>query len=174
MNITIVAAMAKNSTIGDNGAIPWMGKFPEDMKHFRATTEGGGKAVLMGRKTWESLPGPLRGRVNMVLTRSKTYPLDPYAVRVGSHAEAIRWAERNGIEDLYVIGGEEIYKEAMTYADAIWLTLIEREIKGDAKFPIINQDIYHCTMVMSNENAHFSFQFQYWPRKTCAARSSHA
>lgn len=173
MNITVVVAQALNYVIGDKGTIPWMGQFPEDMKHFRNLTEGPGKAVLMGRKTYESLESPLRNRINMVMTRQKTYPLDPYVVRVENHAQAIRWAERNGIQRLFVIGGEELYKEALTYADDIWLTLIEQEVPGDAKFPVINQDQFHCTMTQSGQNANGSYQFQYWTRNT-KARSKDA
>lgn len=173
MNITIVVAQAKNGIIGDNGTIPWMGKFPEDMKHFRNLTEGPGKAVLMGRKTFETLESPLRNRINMVMTRQKTYPLDPYCVRVENHAQAIRWAERNKIQRLFVIGGEELYREALTYADDIWLTLIEQEFQGDVKFPLINQDLFHCTMTQSGQNANGSYQFQYWSR-TARTRSQDA
>jgi dihydrofolate reductase len=166
MQITVVAAHARNYVIGDKGQIPWMGQFPEDMKHFRQLTEGPGKAVLMGRKTYESLPGPLRNRVNIVMTRQKTYPLDPYIVRVDNHAQAIRWAERNKIQKLFVIGGAEIYKEALTYADDIWVTTIDADYPGDAKFPLINQDEFHVSMTqsMQGEKLGTTFQFQYWLR----------
>lgn len=166
MIITVVAAHARNYVIGDHGQIPWMGQFPEDMKHFRQLTEGPGKAVLMGRKTYESLPAPLRNRINIVMTRQKTYPLDPYVVRVENHAQAIRWAERNGIHKLFVIGGAEIYKEALSYADDIWVTTIDADYKGDAKFPIINQDEFHINMThsMQADKLGTTCQFQYWVR----------
>jgi dihydrofolate reductase len=166
MKITVVAAMAKNRTIGDNGSIPWAGKFPEDMKHFRNLTEGPGKAVLMGRKTWESIGSkPLRNRTNIVLTRDTTYPLDPYVVRVQSQAEALVWCQYNAIENLFVIGGAQVYREAVRYADELILTEIEKSYGGDAKFPFFDTNALRCWGVESGTNAEFSYQFQFYRRR---------
>lgn len=165
MKITIVAAAARNGVIGDKNTIPWMGKFPQDMRHFKNLTQGPGKAVLMGRNTWESMGGkPLRGRINLVLTGNQTYPMDRYAVRVSNHAEAIRWCERRGMSDLFIIGGAGVFKEALTYADNIVLTVIDREFRGDTKMPAIDQSQFRAWAVESGENEHFSYRFEYWNR----------
>lgn len=172
MKITVVAAMSRNRIIGDNGTIPWAGKFPEDMKHFRNLTEGAGKAVLMGRKTWESIGAkPLRNRINMVLTRDITYPLDAYAVRVQSQAEAIQWARYNEIKDLFIIGGSEVYKEAVRFADEIVLTTIDSDYRGDAKMPFFDTNEMRCWGVESGTNQHFDYQFQFYRRRGIACQS---
>jgi dihydrofolate reductase len=179
MKITIVAAMARNRTIGDKGAIPWMGKFPEDMRHFRNLTQGSGKAVLMGRKTWESIGSkPLPGRFNFVLTRDTANVVklcfdenencvydNKSPVFVMNDIQRIVDTARNyGMMDLFIIGGEQVYHEALKFADEIVLTVIERSFGGDAKFPIIDQKDYHCWGVESGENEAFSYHFEYHRR----------
>ena len=125
--ITLVLAMAENGVIGRDGTIPW--RISEDLKRFKALTVG--KTVMMGRKTWDSLPRkPLPDRVNLVVTRQKDWQADG-AVRVSSLAEAQGLA---GEGNLMVIGGAEIYRAALSRADRIELTLVHDDFVGDAVF----------------------------------------
>lgn len=123
MSVTLVLAAAENGVIGKDGAIPWC--IADDMKRFKALTMG--KTVVMGRKTWESLPKkPLPGRVNVVVTRDPGWRAEGAKV-VHSVAEAL-----NG--EVMVIGGAEIYRAALSLADRIELTEVHGDFSGDAVF----------------------------------------
>ncbi len=130
-HITLVLAMADNGTIGDANAIPW--RLPEDMRRFKALTLG--KPVVMGRKTWESLPKkPLPRRTNIVVTRDAAYRAQDAVIATTIEA-AIARAKEESPEDIMVIGGAEIYRAALPLATHIELTEIHGDIEGDTKFP---------------------------------------
>jgi dihydrofolate reductase len=132
--IIIIAAVAKNRVIGKDNQLLW--NIPEDMAHFKALTQG--HAVLMGRKTWESLPErfrPLPGRRNIVITRQADYAA-PGAVVASSLEQGI--AAAHGTEKLFIIGGAEIYTQAMMLADTLEITEVGLEPEGDAWFPEIS------------------------------------
>jgi dihydrofolate reductase len=135
VKLSIVAAVARNGVIGRDNAIPW--RIPEDMAHFRALTTG--HAVVMGRKTWESLPKrPLPGRDNIVITRQRGY-VAPGATLVTSPQVALSKAEmfarRSHSDEIAVIGGGEIFTILLPFADRIYLTEVDLEVKGDTNFP---------------------------------------
>lgn len=128
--IILIAAVAKNCIIGNNNALPW--HLPEDMKHFKALTTG--HAVLMGRKTWESLPPkfrPLPNRQNYVLTRDEAYGA-PGATVLHALDEAMKVGAGG---TAYIIGGAELYAHALPYAQRLELTEIDAAFEGDAHFP---------------------------------------
>jgi dihydrofolate reductase len=133
--IALVVARARNGVIGKAGAIPW--RLSTDLKRFKALTMG--KPVIMGRKTWDSLPfKPLPGRLNIVLTRDQSF--EPKgAVACDSFAEALSMAreqaEEDGAAEICVIGGGEIYALALPRAARIYLTEVALEPEGDAVFP---------------------------------------
>lgn len=128
MAVILIAAMGKNRVIGHHNKLPW--RLPEDMAFFRRTTTG--NPVLMGRKTFESFGArPLKNRVNIVLTRSTDYA--PEGAEIAHSVEEALSRHRSG--DVYVIGGEEIYRQLLPVADRIVLTEIESEFEGDAFFP---------------------------------------
>ncbi|OUM97014.1 MAG: dihydrofolate reductase [Thermobacillus sp. ZCTH02-B1] len=128
MTITLIAAMARNRVIGRNNGLPW--RLPDDMKFFMRSTVG--RTVLMGRRTFESLPGgPLKNRRNVVLTRRTDYRPDGCEV-VHSVEEAL---ERYGGDELMVAGGAEVYRLFLPHADRMLLTEVEAEVEGDAYFP---------------------------------------
>lgn len=130
--ITLVAALSRNRCIGKDGQLVWHNK--EDMARFKALTTG--KVVIMGRKTWESLPEkfrPLPNRVNVIVTRQADYPIPPGTIRASTIEDALRL---NG--ELMIIGGGEIYAEALAHADKLELTEIDKEIEGDAFFPEVD------------------------------------
>ena len=123
MKLTLILAAAENGVIGRDGAIPW--RIPEDLKRFKALTIG--KAVLMGRKTWDSLPKkPLPERRNIVVTRRRDWR--------AQGAETMSLEDALAIEGVMVIGGAEIYRAALPLADRIELTEVHRAFDGDATF----------------------------------------
>lgn len=138
--MVIIAAVANNGVIGKDGALPW--RLPEDLRHFKALTSG--HAVIMGRKTWESLPArcrPLPGRHNIVVTRNPAY-VAPGATVVTALADALRL---NIDATAFVIGGAELYAHALPLADRLELTEIDADIDGDASFPAFDRRAWRET-----------------------------
>lgn len=132
MSITMIAAMARNRTIGIDNKLPW--RIPDDMAFFKRTTTG--TTVVMGRKTLQSFGGPLKNRRNVVLTRTADFQVEGCEV-VHSVEEALETLRG---EDLMVIGGEQIYRLFLPYADRLLLTEIEEEFDGDTHFPAFSSD----------------------------------
>jgi len=126
--VALIAAVAKNGVIGIDNRLPW--HLPDDLRRFRALTEG--HAVIMGRRTWESLRAPLRNRQNIVVTRRRELRAAGCET-AASLAEAI--ARVRLPEPVFVIGGEELYRAALPFAQRLYLTEIERDFEGDARFP---------------------------------------
>lgn len=126
--LTLIAARARNGVIGINNELPW--HLPEDLRHFRQQTTG--HTVLMGRKTWESIGRPLPGRRMVVISRQQL-DLPEGVTLAASLEEAI--ARHQADDELFVIGGAQIYAQAMPLADRILLTEIDLEPEGDAFFP---------------------------------------
>lgn len=128
--ITLVAAMAANRAIGLDGRMPW--HLPRELKHFKQTTLG--KPIVMGRITWQSIGRVLPGRQNIVVTRNSTYQA-PGCDVVASLAHAVEVAEG---PEVMVIGGGQIYAEAMPFADRMVLTVVDCEPEADTWFPSWN------------------------------------
>jgi dihydrofolate reductase len=138
MQLALIYARAANGVIGRGGALPW--HLPEDMAHFRALTQG--CPVIMGRKTWDSLPPrfrPLPGRENIVVTRQSGWQAGG-AQRAGSLDEAIAHAGRLGAATAWVIGGAQIYAQALPLAARVEVTEIERDYEGDAHAPALGPE----------------------------------
>ncbi|HUX64505.1 dihydrofolate reductase [Sulfuricella sp.] len=136
--LSIIAAMAKNRAIGIGNTLPW--RLPEDLKHFKALTLG--HHILMGRKTWESLPGKLPGRTPVVITRSRDLQA-PGCIVVNSIEDAI--AACGGDDEVFFIGGAELYRQALDIADRLYLTEIRAEFEGDAWFPEFDTNLWQET-----------------------------
>jgi dihydrofolate reductase len=137
MIISAIAAVADNGTIGINGDLPW--HLPDDLKYFQRITMG--HPVITGRKNYESIPEkyrPLRGRVNIVVTRNPEYEA-PGAKVCSSIDEAIAMASELDEEEIFVIGGGEMYRAALQAGliDRLYLTLVHADIAGDTSFPMI-------------------------------------
>ena len=140
--LVIIAAVARNRVIGKDNRLLW--NIPEDMAHFKALTAG--HTVVMGRKTWESLPPrfrPLPGRRNIVISRQADYTA-PGAEVADSLENALKLASTQGpaadsmvAATVFIIGGEQIYKQAMAVADRLEITEVDLEPEGDAWFPEI-------------------------------------
>ncbi len=139
MRLSLIVAMDKNRLIGVNGRIPW--RLPDDMKWFREQTMG--KPVIMGRKTFESIPDrfrPLPGRRNIVVTRNWLYQAE--GVTVINSVEAAL-AAAGVVDEIVVIGGAELYTQLLPQADRLYLTRIDAEFDGDAYFPEIDPAAWH-------------------------------
>ena len=126
--VALIAAVASNRVIGADNRLPW--RLADDLRHFRALTVG--HAVIMGRKTWESLPRALPERQNIVVTRQRSYAAAGAEI-AGSFDEALALVRFP--EPAFCIGGSEIYRAALARAARLHLTEIDRDFDGDAKFP---------------------------------------
>ena len=131
MKLTIVAALAANGVIGRGGALPW--HLPEDLRRFKTLTMG--RPVLMGRRTFESIGKPLPGRRNLVLTRG-AMSMPAGVDRVAGIPAAI--ALCGEVSEVCVIGGAEVYRQALPLATHLELTLVDTALEGDVHFPPLN------------------------------------
>ena len=123
--------MSKNRVIGDSNTLIW--HLPEDLKRFKQLTTG--NAIVMGRKTYESIGRPLPNRRNIIITRDKDY-----SVEGGEIVNSLEEAFLITGSDCFVIGGGEIYKQSLSYSQKIYLTLIDKDFEGDTEFPEINSE----------------------------------
>lgn len=135
--VALIAAVAENGVIGNHGTIPW--RLPGDFAHFRRMTMG--KPLIMGRKTFESIGRPLPGRTNIVVSRHAGYQPDGVIVISSleaalEHAQAIAKADR--ANEVMIGGGAEIYRQAMPFADRMYLTVVALQPEGDTFFPQID------------------------------------
>lgn len=141
MLLSIIVAQSENRIIGRGNKLPWY--LPEDLKYFKRITQG--KPIVMGRKTFESIGKPLPGRTNIVITRNPDYASAGIHV-VASMDQALALAEQqaliDGSEEVLVIGGAEIYQQALQQADRLYVTQVHAVIEGDASFPEINMDLW--------------------------------
>jgi dihydrofolate reductase len=144
MHIAIHVAIAENGVIGREGGLPW--RLSTDLKRFKAETMG--KSVIAGRKTWESFPKrPLPGRLNIVVTRDNTYRAEG-AETAPSLKDAIALATARarctpGVDEICVIGGGEIYAQALPLADRLHVTHVLAKVDGDTVFPPIDPEIWY-------------------------------
>ncbi|MDC0664057.1 dihydrofolate reductase [Marinobacter sp. SS21] len=140
MRKALIVAMARNRVIGRNNALPWY--LPGDLRYFKQATMG--KPIIMGRKTWDSIGRPLPGRLNVVITRKADWPVPDGVRQAASLADALvtaeAQAELEGGDEVMVIGGGQIYAEALPLVDRMYITQVHAEVAGDAHFPIVNWD----------------------------------
>ena len=140
-DIVLVLAWADNGVIGDRGRIPW--RIADDMKRFKALTMG--KPIVMGRKTWDSLPKkPLPGRTNIVVTRNPAWQAEG-AVVVHSFDEALARARSENPSQIAIVGGAAIYKAALPLATRIELTEVHTNAQGDTQLPPFDKSIWRQT-----------------------------
>lgn len=149
MRIVIVAAVGRNGVIGVDGHLPW--RITEDLARFKRMTMG--HALVMGRATFESIGHPLEGRSNIVLTRSEDWGHIGVDV-VGSIEEAIGLASARG-QDVFVSGGEEVYRQMLPIANVMELTEVDQEPSGDTWFPPVDWSQWN----LSSREPHAGFEF---------------
>jgi dihydrofolate reductase len=132
-SLSLIAAMARNRVIGIDNRLPW--HLPADLQHFKATTLG--KPMIMGRKTWESLPGLLPGRPHIVVSRDPAYVAEGARV---AHTLEQAIALAGGVAgEVMLIGGANLYAQALPLADRLYLTLVDADVEGDAWFPAFDE-----------------------------------
>lgn len=154
--ISIIVATSANRVIGRDGDMPW--KLSSDLKRFKALTIG--HPVIMGRKTFESIGKPLPGRLNIVVTRDHDWESEgvlrvsslPAAIDLGTenvrsiHAQATEDADPEELpREVFIIGGGEIYRQALPMVDVLYVTHIDAEIEGDTRFPPIDETVFEKT-----------------------------
>lgn len=138
--IGLIFAQSSNGFIGKDGQLLF--QIPEDMKRFKDLTEGG--VVIMGRKTWESLPEkfrPLPNRTNIVLTRERVGNFENAEIATDLESVLLN-LHRQSETNVWIIGGESVYSEAIEYADVIHQTLVTKEFEGDARAPFIEPEVW--------------------------------
>jgi len=149
MSINIIAAMAKNRVIGLNGQIPW--HIPKELKYFKRMTSGNNSAIVMGRKTWESLPiKPLPNRRNFVLTKNNFHLTFPDGLVLKEPDDVVRL--RKIYSNIWIIGGQSVYEQYINkpYIDRLYLTEIDETFEGDTYFPKIPSGF--CKTIQGNAN----------------------
>lgn len=136
--IALIVAVARNGVIGRDNQMPW--RLPGELQYFKATTLG--KPIVMGRKTFQSLGRPLPGRTNIVITRDKSFSAPDGVVVVdtvdAALAAADAIAQRDGVDEIMVIGGAEIYRQTLPLADVLYVTEVQADVEGDAFFPAVD------------------------------------
>lgn len=166
MIIALIAAAAENNVIGRDNDLPW--DLPDDLKFFRETTAE--HPIIMGRKNYESIGRLLPKRTNIIVTRQPDYEVDG-AIVCTSLDEALEEAEAAAddadLEEVFVIGGGELYRQALPLADRIYLTRIHADVDGDVYFPVVDWDdwtleseVHHRADAMHE----YDFTFQTWER----------
>ena len=146
--VKIIVAMSKNRVIGDSNTLIW--HLPEDLKRFRQLTTG--NTIVMGRKTYESIGKPLPNRRSIIITRDTDYSVEGCEV-VNSLEEALLLSNN----DCFIIGGGEIYRQAIDIADRIYLTLINKEFEGDTSFPELKDWVEISYEDFDNDDFEYSF-----------------
>ncbi len=159
MIISLIVAIAQNGVIGkSNGEMSWHVK--EEFQHFKNTTLG--HPIIMGRKTFETLGKPLKGRLNIVVTRNKSYKSDFDDIIIKSSLQnAIEYCRESDPEKIFIIGGGEIYKQAINFVDEMIITFMKFEAEGEVRFP----EIKNADWTIEKINDHELFEIFRYERK---------
>ncbi len=163
--LSLIAALGENRVIGVDNSMPW--HLPGDFKYFKATTLG--KPIIMGRKTWDSLGRPLPGRLNIVVSRQTGLVLEGAEVYPSLEAAVVRaeeWAKEQGVDELMLIGGAQLYAQGLAQADRLYLTRVALSPEGDAWFPEF--DLHQWKLVSNVENPAIedkpAYNFEVWEK----------
>ena len=164
--LAMIAALANNHVIGLDNRMPW--HLPADLKHFKAMTLG--KPIIMGRKTWDSLGRPLPGRLNRVVSRQPDLQLEgaeTFTDLDSALTRAEQWAREQGVDELMLIGGAQLYAQALPQAQRLYLTRIEASPEGDAFFPDYDQAEWQCIDSQAHpaEGDAPAYRFETWQRR---------
>lgn len=163
MRISFIVAKSENNVIGAKNKLPWHLK--DDLQNFKKLTMG--HHILMGRKTFESIGKALPGRMSLVIS-TKPKANEESVLWFSSIFRAIKQAERSGETELFIIGGEQIFKAALSLADRIYLTEVKSQINGDAFFPQLsakNWKLISEQLFKKNDSNDYDFLFQVLDRK---------
>ena len=163
LKIAMVVAASTNNIIGKNNALIW--HLPNDLKFFKNTTWG--FPVIMGRKTFEAVNKPLPGRTNIVITRKTDWKTADVTAVLTLEA-ALKEAAETNAKQIFIIGGGEIYKQAMSIANTIIITRVHAVLEGDTYFPVIDENLWELvsnTDFPVDEKHAFAYSFQVWNKK---------
>jgi dihydrofolate reductase len=163
--LSLIAALGENRVIGIDNSMPW--HLPGDFKYFKASTLG--KPIIMGRKTWDSLGRPLPGRLNIVVSRQAGLQLEGAEVYPSLESAVVRaqeWANQQGVDEVMLIGGAQLYTQGMAQADRLYLTRVALSPEGDAWFPEF--DLTRWKLVSNIENPAIddkpAYNFEVWEK----------
>jgi dihydrofolate reductase len=162
MILSFIVAMSENRVIGVNNQLPW--HLPEDLKYFKRITMG--HPIIMGRKTFESIGRPLPGRSNIVVTRQPSWSAPPGVIPASGVDDALQKAShevQNGADsEVFVIGGEELFRQTLNKVNRLYLTQVHDYVEGDAYFPDFQQDQWREVERVdydSDQNNPYSYSF---------------
>lgn len=156
--ISMIVATSKNNAIGKDNSLLW--HISEDLKRFKEITSG--HKMIMGRKTFESLPGILPNRHHIILTRDNNFNVDSDKVSIIHDIDEVIKSYKNSSEEVFIIGGGEIYNLFMPYADKLYLTKVKKDFNADTFFPQIdmnNWEIIHKSGEKTDEKSGLIFEF---------------
>ena len=162
MKVSLIVAVAENGVIGRNNQLPW--RLPADLRRFKELTMG--HAIVMGRKTWESIGRPLPGRRLIVITRQPNYAAAGGEV-VADFDKALQAALQHGKSEVFVIGGAEIFAHAMPIADRVHLTRVHANVDGDVHFPNLNPSTWRLVQSDrhdADEKNQYAYSFELYQR----------
>ena len=166
--LSLIAALAENRVIGIDNSMPW--HLPGDFKYFKATTLG--KPIIMGRKTWDSLGRPLPGRLSLVVSRQQGLQLEGAEVFDSLDAALLRaeqWASAQGVDELMLIGGAQLYRQALEEGrvSRMYLTQVELKPEGDAWFPEFETARWQrvSCQPQASEDQRPAYRFEVWDKR---------
>jgi dihydrofolate reductase len=171
VRISMIAGVAENGVIGGDQTIPW--RIPSDFAWFKKTTLG--KPMIMGRKQYETVGKPLAGRTNIVVTRQDGYQPEGVVVVASLDAaveKAREIAQRDGVDEIMIIGGGDIYAQMMGRADRLYISHIELAPAGDVRFPAIDPAVWAVVdqpVVVPNPKDEAGYRVNVYERRTSAA-----
>lgn len=162
--VSLIVAMANDRVIGVDNTLPW--RLSADLKRFKAITMG--KPIIMGRKTWESIGRPLPGRLNIVVSRNADYLAEGAKV-VNSLDAAIALASQDHSDEIMIMGGANLYGQALPYVDKMYITHIDLDVQGDAWFPeydaeqwrVVAEEQCHQAALLDDDNQEAQAAFDY-------------
>ena len=163
--VSLIVAATRNQVIGLENQMPW--HLPADLRYFKQCTLG--KPIIMGRKTWESLGRPLPGRLNIVISRQADVALagaEVFADLASAIERGQEWAAQQGVDEVMVIGGGQIYQQAIAFAQRVYLTRIELELEGDTFFPVLDAEDWQQTSAEAHpaQDTEPGYTFEVWQR----------
>lgn len=166
--VSLIVAATRNQVIGRDNQMPW--HLPADLRYFKQRTLG--KPIIMGRKTWESLGRPLPGRLNIVVTRQTDIALEGAEVFADLQAAIQRgqeWASEQGVDEVMVIGGGQLYQQALALTQRVYLTRIDLELEGDTFFPVLDAQQWQQTEAQAHpaQDQEPGYTFEVWQRRQC-------
>ena len=160
MLISLIAAVAQNGVIGKDNELPW--HLPADLQFFKKTTLG--HPIIMGRKNFESIGRALPGRTNIVLTRNQNYETPKECIKASSLKEAFAIAEKTAANECFVIGGAEVYKEALPFCQKLYITKVHGIFEGNTYMPEYENNFRKISNASNfkDERNIYDYDFEVW------------